>query len=233
MGDLHGRHYQRAARLIWVYKPDWIILVGDILPDFSMVAGRHSRLEAQRLHWQTYHRCFEAEGACTLFVCGNHEIEGFVAPEHQCIPPALAGRVLCLEGVPAEFGAFGFAREKGPEDLQEELDLRLATTPKPRIVASHTPPFGLLDEAGAGNHIGHRPLRDFLLSPQGTTVELVLCGHVHEGFGLGRHGAAWVYNIAGGFVLLEDGPRGWQRKALWTFRDLMEEETLDESSGPD
>jgi len=35
--DLHGRFTARAAQTIREQSPDWIVLAGDMLPDFSML----------------------------------------------------------------------------------------------------------------------------------------------------------------------------------------------------
>jgi len=46
--DLHGKGFREASSLIDQQRPDWIVLCGDLLPDFSMVGGMASRLEAQK-----------------------------------------------------------------------------------------------------------------------------------------------------------------------------------------
>jgi Icc-related predicted phosphoesterase len=106
------------------------------------------------------------------------------------------------------------------EDLQAELDRQVSANPSPHVVVSHAPPFGLLDEARPGEHIGHRPLAEFLRSPSGASVALALCGHVHEGFGQGVIGGARVYNVACGYALLEQVEQGWKTLHLQRFEQF-------------
>ena len=197
LSDLHGRHTQAVEQLIAAHAPDWIVLTGDILPEFAMVSGEVSRLARQRQWWGTYRTSFMAPEAVTTFTLGNHEIIGFCDRELEAVPPALAGHVGILQGNPAEFGAWGFSRESGPEQLQAEVDL----LDHPQVVLSHCPPYGLADRNNQGIAIGHRPLRALLDSPMPGPA-LVLCGHVHEGNAQVRHGGTLVVNSAGGYALL-------------------------------
>ncbi len=203
--DLHGKGYPAAERLIDEYRPDWLVLLGDILPDFSMIQGRGNRLEAQRLHWQTYRSCFVREGMVTTFVRGNHEIEGFSDPLLSRVPGPFEGKVVRLEGIPADFGTWGWAREWEEEDLESELDAQLAETPFPLLYLSHVPPFGCRDWTANGDHIGHRPLQRHL-QERDWPEAIVLCGHVHESFGEWSRGMTQVINLAGGYAWLEGSP---------------------------
>jgi hypothetical protein len=85
------------------------VLCGDILPDYSMIPGQQSRLEAQREFWTTYRRTFVRDSARTTLVRGNHEIEGFADSELCRLPDGLDEQVVRLEGIPAEFGWWGGA----------------------------------------------------------------------------------------------------------------------------
>ena len=83
--DLHGNGFQEAERLTKAHQPDWIVLCGDMLPDFSQrPEGR--RLEAQQAFWQANRHAFLLEGAITTFVLGNHELTGFRDAEMSTIP---------------------------------------------------------------------------------------------------------------------------------------------------
>ena len=196
--DLHGRHTREAERLIASHAPDWIVLTGDILPDFHMIGGRGNRLDCQREWWGTYRSSFQRPGAVTTLTLGNHEIEGFRDRALEAVPAALQGRVGVLEGNPAEFGAWGYSREYEPKALQGEVD----ALGRPLVLLSHCPPHGWLDSNNEGVEIGHPPLRRFLDESLEAPL-LVLCGHVHESFGQLRRGRTLIVNAATGFALLE------------------------------
>lgn len=200
--DLHGRTYREASNLIDDLRPDWIVLCGDILPDFGRIAGRGNRLEAQRSFWGVYRSTFIRDFAVTTLVRGNHEIEGFIDPLLQRLPAALEAHVVRLEGIPAEFGTWGWSREWEDESLEEELQTQLAQVPQPWIYLSHVPPFGCLDRTANGDRIGHHPLLAHLESRKWPEA-LVICGHVHESFGSSERGETLVVNPSCGYALLE------------------------------
>lgn len=213
--DLHGTAMRRAEELIQDLNPDWIVLTGDMLPDFARLPGEFRRLEAQREWWRTWRSSFLRDGVRTTYALGNHEIEGFADPGLRAVPSGLAGRVGFVEGIPACWGAWGYSREWEEDDLELEVD----ALADPVVVLSHVPPYGWLDLNARQQHIGHIPLRYFLDpsesrlkrqggvrkgSPQPTS--LVLCGHVHESFGSKRHGRTLVVNAATGYALLDLDP---------------------------
>ncbi len=203
LSDLHGRAHRLARAQVERHAPDWIVLTGDMVEDPQWIPGEARRLRRQHRTWARLRGAFLHEGACTTLVRGNHEREGFQDEALQkALPEALAGQVGILEGIPAEFGPWGFPRELSPEALACEMDAQ----GEPPIWLSHVPPFGLLDATKSGHRVGHRPLAARLASSQ--PPALVLCGHVHESFGALRHGPTLVVNAAGGFALLEwDGQR--------------------------
>lgn len=200
--DLHGQKFDLVGSAITELQPDWILLLGDILPDFPRIPGQQSRLVAQREFWRTYRRTFLREGARTTFVRGNHEIEGFRDTELDRLPAGLEGQVVRLEGVPAEFGQWGWSREWDEDKLEQELNDQLRDAPNPSIYVSHVPPHGCLDVAKGGEHVGHRPLAQHL-EGRGWPKALVLCGHVHEGFGCAERGQTLIVNVACGYAVLD------------------------------
>lgn len=210
--DLHGAAMREAESLIQTHEPDWIVLTGDMLPDFNRLPGTARRLEAQREWWRAWRNVFIRTGTPTTFVRGNHEVEGFEDRVLRSVPAALTGKVGLLEGIPARWGAWGFAREWGDQDLAREV----RALKHPFVILSHVPPYGWLDRNSGGASIGHPPLRE-LLDPseestpasgasRGLTLgkpALVLCGHVHESFGWERHGPTLVVNAATGHALVD------------------------------
>jgi len=154
-----------------------------------------NRLLAQREFWQVYRRTFVREFAVTTLVRGNHEIEGFQDQALCRLPAGLDGHVVRLEGVPAEFGPWGWSREWEDDRLERELFDRLKDAPEPWIYVSHVPPFGCLDTTKACEHVGHRPLARHLQG-RGWPNALVLCGHVHESFGSMQKDQTLIVNAA-------------------------------------
>lgn len=198
LSDLHGRHTKAVEQLIDAHRPDWIVLTGDILPDFQMIRGRGNRLDCQREWWGTYRGSFMHPCAVTTLTLGNHEIEGFGDRELKAVPAALQGKVGVLQGNPAEFGAWGFSREYDTDELEAEV----AELNRPLVVLTHCPPHGYLDVTKGGGRIGHPALRQFLDQALEEPL-LVLCGHVHESFGHTRQGRTLIVNAATGYALLD------------------------------
>jgi len=196
--DLHGRHTKAAEQLIDTHAPNWIVLTGDMLPDFHMIGGKGNRLDCQREWWGTYRSSFIRPYSITTLTLGNHEIEGFRDRALEAVPVALLGKVGVLQGNPAEFGAWGFSREYAKEALQAEVD----ALNRPLVVLSHCPPHGRLDVTKGVQHIGHLPLRLHLDETLDAPL-LVLCGHVHESFGQFRQGRTMIVNAATGYALVD------------------------------
>ena len=119
--DLHGNGFTEAERLTAELQPDWVVLCGDMLPDFNN-CPEDKRLEAQLGFWREYRGCFLREGAVTTFILGNHEQSGFLDADMLRLPDPLEGRVVCLEGIPGDAGPFSFA--KGSPDSVLEADLQ-------------------------------------------------------------------------------------------------------------
>lgn len=210
--DLHGQGYRRAGELIAAHGPDWVVVCGDMLPDFNRIPGRERRLEAQRDFWRAWRTELVGAGVPVTMVRGNHELEGFRDPDLERLPPGLEGRVLRLEGIPGEFGRWGFSREWDAAELQAEVDAQAAGAPAPRFVLGHVPPFGSLDRSRRGEHIGNRALFRWL-QQRGWPPVTVFSGHVHESHGWERQGETLVVNAATGYALVE-APEGGEAKVL-------------------
>jgi Icc-related predicted phosphoesterase len=62
-----------------------------------------------------------------------------------------------------------------------------------RVLVSHAPPRDTeLDRGFAGRHVGSGPVRDFLLAG---SVDLCICGHIHESAGQDTLGRATCVNL--------------------------------------
>lgn len=98
-------------------------------------------------------------------------------------------------GVPVTpFGSWSF-------DLsEEEAEALLADCPEDAVLVTHSPPYGHVDTAGGGDHLGSRAI---LKAVQRVAPRLVVCGHIH---------ACWQQESAvGGTRIVNAGPKG-----VWT-----------------
>ncbi|MGA2379854.1 MAG: metallophosphoesterase [Spirochaetia bacterium] len=84
-----------------------------------------------------------------------------------------------------------------------------------RVLVSHAPPRGTqLDRGFARQHVGSGPVRDFLLAG---SVNLCICGHIHESAGEDSLGGASCVNLGpfknGNYALVTiDGGRAFVRR---------------------
>jgi len=227
LSDLHGRWYKQAGALIRLHDPDWIVLLGDMLPDFTMVSGARNRLECQQAHWQTQAALFESPRSPTTFIRGNREVDGFIVPSRfQSVPTDIAVRLIRLEGIPTDFGRDEDCRPYTQEELEGELRVQVHENPGASVVISHVPPYGCLDEPEPDAHIGHRPLASLLRSGEFGPDGLVLCGHVHESFGIGyipdgQDRKTLVVNAAEGYALVSFQEGRWKVLRMETMSDLV------------
>jgi len=95
-------------------------------------------------------------------------------------------------GTPSPFGT---PWEIGDEEAEKCLAAgfaRIADAPF-RVLVSHAPPRGTeLDRGFGRQHVGSEPVRKFLL---GGSVNLCICGHIHESAGLDTLGGAECLNV--------------------------------------
>lgn len=199
--DLHGNGFYEASSLIDQHRPNWIITCGDMLPDFSQRPANY-RLMAQQVFWRDNRHLFVRPETLTTMIVGNHELPGFKYPGMDLLPSQLEGHVVRIEGIPGDSGPFSFANRRPEEELEEELQDQLSVVPDPLIYLSHAPPYGSRDKSHQGDHIGHRPLFRHLRDRDWPRV-LVLCGHLHNGFGVEEVGATIIVNVATGYAVIE------------------------------
>jgi Icc-related predicted phosphoesterase len=127
-------------------------------------------------------------GVPVYYVLGNHD-PGPEGPEHPggCTP--LDGRVVEVEGGVVLAGLSGSPLYSGGPNQYTERQMRrraralsvrircrsLVGRPKPRILVTHSPPFGLGDAKDTA-HVGFRTFVDFIDRHE---PPLLLHGHVH------------------------------------------------------
>ncbi len=113
-------------------------------------------------------------------------------------------RVFSLQGVRfAGYGGASGSTPGVPEDMAVRFDEhpaegRLHSEPRsfltrvrPHVAVLHMPPFGILDRLRGYGNLGSVGVRDFIdrFPPQ-----VVLCGHMHESWGVVRQGRTLVVN---------------------------------------
>jgi Icc-related predicted phosphoesterase len=77
-----------------------------------------------------------------------------------------------------------------------------------KVLVSHAPPFGTVDKTSSGTRAGSKAIKEFLESNE---VDLVICGHVHEGRGSAKLGKTLVINTGparGGYLKLSINKEG-------------------------
>ena len=106
-------------------------------------------------------------------------------------------------GIPVTpFGAWSF-------DLsEEEAERRVRDCPRGAVVVSHSPPYGHVDTASVGEHLGSRALLRLIETAEPT---LFVCGHIHGCWGQSSSlGVTRIVNCGPEGVVLElgdsDGP---------------------------
>ena len=76
---------------------------------------------------------------------------------------------------------------------EEEAAALLARLDKVDILVCHSPPKGVADRTSAGQSVGSTAIRDAI---ERTQPGLVLCGHIHDSWGVEGHiGASRVVNL--------------------------------------
>jgi Icc-related predicted phosphoesterase len=94
-------------------------------------------------------------------------------------------------GCPFTSGLHGWAY---PQDDQQKIYDYLKSHGRADIVVSHAPPAGVLDRGAHahGGHYGLQALRKYIVEYQ---PAIVICGHVHEGYGHQKVDRTDVYNV--------------------------------------
>lgn len=213
--DLGGRDIGRVAAAIHDLRPDWVLHIGDLLPDSRRIHCQQARLEARREAWRVHRRSFVHIFAKTTLSRGDQEVARDTDPGIGQLPDGLDGRVVFLEHLAVDSGCADWAIGRRESRLELELEDQPHSASAPWIYVSKAPPFGCLDKTKAGEHVGHRPLA-FHLEERGWPQALVLCGSVHEGFGCTDRGEGrtLIVNVAGGYAAIDWEPDGSQVLAL-------------------
>lgn len=141
--------------------------------------------------------------------CDSAEIENF-----------LSAKDISIDGrgrMKGELGFFGVSAsnttplftpfERSEQEILSLLAIGYESVrhAKKKILVCHVPPFNTTtDLLRGGTHAGSRSIRSFI---ETNSVDLVLCGHIHESFGLDQIGNTHVVNAGalaqGRFAIIE------------------------------
>lgn len=191
VSDLH-------EHLVDIPACDLLLIAGDVSFGFREdFAAMHAFLEAEFAAWLERVPADEV-----VLVAGNHDksIEAWGMPDGlRCSYLADEGVErfgLRIWGTPWQpwFGdwAFNAPRDDGEAFLARKFD---AIPDDTDIVVAHGPPYGYGDlvPRGGGRHVGSSALTAAIDRVQ---PRLVVCGHIHPGFGRYRHGETEILNVS-------------------------------------
>ena len=177
IGDTHGRH-----RYIKLPPGDVLLHTGDIT-----YRGKKSEVE-DFLQWFS-----QQAFAHKIFIAGNHDFyfERATGDDIRSIIPEgityLNDSGITIGDVPIwgspvtpKFFNWAFNRTRG-EAIRRHWQRIPAGT---KILITHGPPFGILDQLVNDEHVG---CKDLLQTVQAIRPEVHLFGHIHESYGTTKH----------------------------------------------
>lgn len=184
VADIHGKpeHMESIYRILDQYHPQLMVVPGDITHFFN---------------WSTVLSQLDSLPVPVLVVRGNTDFKR--------IEPRIkkAANITLLTETPLQVKGFSFVGISGtlPLPFANRVCLnekkRLAALPCPMepdtVLVVHTPPKGACDLVGKRIHAGSQNLARYIKS---AAPGLVLCGHIHEDFGLKTLYQSTVVNCA-------------------------------------
>lgn len=137
-----------------------------------------------------------------ILVPGNHDLHIALYPGPALVELRKAGVTVCGAGLgvkesvelPNGYTVLGLPWVTGLprwawNRTEGEIERQMEHLGRHKIVASHSPPSGILD----GKHYGVREYRRYLKKFQ---PEYWFCGHVHEGYGEATVDGCHIFNVA-------------------------------------
>ena len=184
VADIHGKpeHMESIYRILDQYQPELMVVPGDMTHFFN---------------WSTVLSQLDSLPVPVLAVRGNTDLKR--------IEPRIkkAANITLLTQTPLQVKGFSFVGTSGtlPLPFTNRICLaekdRLASLPSPMepdtVLVVHPPPKGACDRVGKKIHAGSRNLSHFI---KASSPSLVLCGHIHEDFGLTTLYQSTVVNCA-------------------------------------
>lgn len=207
VSDLHGHLPEIPAC-------DLLVIAGDICPDrFGPFLAMHDP-DQQKAWFNRMVRPWLAGAPAThkILTWGNHDWCGqacsfrhdspaealtsdlqILVDEATSVPTG--GAALSVWASPWSNRFMHWAFMKPPSELAE---VYAAIPDGTDILVSHQPPFGIGDctanyDSGRIEHFGSHEL---LAAIERVRPKLVICGHMHDGFGRYDHGGIPIYNVS-------------------------------------
>jgi Icc-related predicted phosphoesterase len=192
--DLHGD-------LPEVPPCDLLVIAGDVCP----IQDHDPVYQAEWLHSAFADWLHSAPAGQVIYTAGNHDFVFAQRPDlvdHDRIPArylqdegtSIAGWRLWASPWAVELPNWPFtAPDDDLAEFWDEID------PATRLLIVHGPPHGYGDQVigrrtGDRLHVGSRTLLSAF--EQLPRLELVVCGHIHEGYGEYAHGPLRILNVA-------------------------------------
>lgn len=188
LSDLHGSLPVLPPQKEW----DLCLIAGDICPDLTSryMVERHERAILQARWMNTTFDPWLP--ILSFFTWGNHDRVGVEFPHlltRKLQNRIMVDRLLHVGGDDLSIwfspwsNSFGWTQAfmKEPHLLAAHYDLIPKGTD---VIVSHAPPYGILDTVAPGaKHLGSREL---LLAIDYVRPKVVVCGHIHGGYGRGE-----------------------------------------------
>ncbi|WP_035241186.1 metallophosphoesterase family protein [Desulfobacter vibrioformis] len=184
VADIHGKpeHMESMYKILDQYHPELIVIPGDMTHFFN---------------WSTVLSQLDSLPVPVLVVRGNTDFKRIESRIKK------AANITLLTETPFKVKDFSFVGISGtlPLPFANRIGLnekkRIAALPCPMepdtVLVVHTPPRGACDRVGKKIHAGSLNLARFITA---ATPSLVLCGHIHEDFGLKTLHQSTVVNCA-------------------------------------
>jgi Icc-related predicted phosphoesterase len=171
---------------------DCVMIAGDICPDgpgLNIAEIQKTWLEEKFCPW------VENLKVPVYLTLGNHDfVDNFEAPMNlRYGTERILDDILLFSWTPFYFN---FAWMASEAELTVKLKTLLTSGQAPSIWLTHGPPWGVCDswkDASGRNHSGSHALRAAIEKYQ---PRLLICGHIHEGAGVGKLGRTEIYNVS-------------------------------------
>lgn len=205
LGDPHGKLPKNLDKIIKKNKIDIIICVGDIpfspkKPWLKESWTKEVNKKADESYKQIVSK-FCSYNLPIILLKGNYYIGGkgatFVRKifkKYTNLYYKILGKIN-LKGksfvIFDDAYVFSSIREKITKKRNTKLN-KLLKENKNSILICHNPPYGIVDKAFSGKHVGSKILLRAIKKHQ---PKLVLCGHIHEARGERKIGKTKIYNL--------------------------------------
>ena len=196
MSDTHSQYNKISS----IPEGDILIISGDLTDN-----GSDKQLEALN-EWLDWIDQEHSNGGFShkILIPGNHDwgFERNFEKARKLVPAADAilnsnfyygASPLRIYGEPRQPWFYDWAFNVPRDQMKSRVWDKIPTDHPLDILITHGPPFGVRDYSSRGKHVGCEAQREWILKHQ---PRLVVCGHIHTGYGIGMLGNTLVVNAA-------------------------------------